>query len=199
MSETARILDQIPEESIGQQFSLPQIKASVTDDRNNRFKNRRAKSPVKKRGEDENLFIYKDFDTSLTAVKGNIRKLPILDQTTAQRGQDMIRDRLLGFNVRNGSLAGLNDRSGKAPHTMIERSEALKRRKLSESHAALRNKPKLSNNMRQKAFWVQNQFQSEMSLPLITRQSKNNVTNKSMNVSARGLREVEEQKRMHES
>lgn len=92
-------------------LTLPQIKASVADGRA-RFRNRRAKSPQKKK-DDESLFIYKDFDTSLTAVKGNIKKLPILEQTTAQRGHDMIRDRLLSFNVRNGSLAALerHDRS----------------------------------------------------------------------------------------
>ena len=59
--------------------------ANVVDDKGRkRGNNRRAVSQKKK--EDENLFIYKDFDTSLTAVKGNVKKLPILEQTTAQRG-----------------------------------------------------------------------------------------------------------------
>ena len=65
-------------------MTLPRIRASVND---GRFKspNRNAKSNQKKK-DDENLFIYKDFDTRLTAVKGNIKRLPILEQTTAQRG-----------------------------------------------------------------------------------------------------------------
>lgn len=63
-----------------EELTLPGIKASVVTDANNRrrlLNNRRDKSPLKKK-EDDNLFIYKDFDTSLTAVKGNIRKLPVL-------------------------------------------------------------------------------------------------------------------------
>ena len=85
--DTARLLDQIPEEDMGYdpyqaELSLPEIKASVLDDRDRKkFPNRRAISHKKK--DDENLFIYKDFDTSLTAVKGNIKKLPVLEQTTA--------------------------------------------------------------------------------------------------------------------
>ena len=64
------------------ELSLPEIKASVIDDRSRKnFHNRRAISNKKK--EDENLFIYKDFDTRLTNVKGNIKKLPVLEQTTA--------------------------------------------------------------------------------------------------------------------
>ena len=182
-----------------EELTLPGIKASVVTDANNRrrlLNNRRDKSPLKKK-EDDNLFIYKDFDTSLTAVKGNIRKLPVLQQTTAQRGQDMIRDRLLSFNVRNGSLAALDRSERKGPTTMIERSEALKKRKLSESHANLQKhmRPKLSNNMRQKAYWVQNQYESNIILPDIL-----NTVNKSQNVSPRGsVREVEENKRMSES
>lgn len=69
---------------------------------------RRFRSPPKKvdkKKESENLFIYKDFDTSLTKVKGHIKQMPRLDQTTSQRGEDMIRDRLLSFNVRDGSLS----------------------------------------------------------------------------------------------
>ena len=64
------------------ELTLPQIKANALDDQGKRrFNNRRALSQKKK--DEENLFIYKDFDTSLTAVKGNIKKLPILEQTTA--------------------------------------------------------------------------------------------------------------------
>lgn len=48
------------------------------------------------------MLIYKDFDTSLTKVKTAIRKLPFLEQTTSKRSEDLIRDRLLSFNVKNG-------------------------------------------------------------------------------------------------
>lgn len=49
--------------------------------------------------------IYKDFDTSLTKVKNAIKKLPLLEQTTSKRGEDLIRDRLLSFNVKNGYIS----------------------------------------------------------------------------------------------
>ena len=49
--------------------------------------------------------------------------------------------------------------------------------------------------MRQKAYWVQNQYESNIILPDIL-----NTVNKSQNVSPRGsVREVEENKRMSES
>ena len=62
------------------------IKASAIDDRARRLLKNRSPLPNKKKEDPDNLFIYKDFDTSLTAVKGNIKRLPILEQTTAQRG-----------------------------------------------------------------------------------------------------------------
>lgn len=61
-------------------------------------------SPSKKK-DNENLLIYKDFDTSLTKVKNAIKKLPLLEQTTSKRGEDLIRDRLLSFNVKNGYIS----------------------------------------------------------------------------------------------
>ena len=51
--------------------------------------------------------IYKDFDTSLTAVKTAVNRLPRLTQTTSKRPEDLIRDRLLSFNVKNGKVTKL--------------------------------------------------------------------------------------------
>lgn len=82
---------------------------------------------------------------------------------------------------------------------MIERSEALlRKRKLSESHAALRQKPKPSNTLRQKAFWVANQYQSEATLPRIQSQNPR-AGNQSQPATPRGAREAEELKRLSES
>ena len=110
------------EELEQEEISLPLIKASVIGDRQ-RF--RKMKSPPNKRKNDpESLFIYKDFDTSLTAVKGPLKSLAKIEQRTAQRGSDMIRDRLLSFDVRDGNfLRGRSERTG--PATMNERSHAL--------------------------------------------------------------------------
>ena len=57
-------------------LSLPDI----YETHDGRGRKMRAKSPPKKKvvSENENLFIYKDFDTSLTKVKGNIKKLPVI-------------------------------------------------------------------------------------------------------------------------
>ena len=86
-----------------------------------------------KKHDNENLLIYKDFDTSLTKVKHAVRKLPLLEQTTSKRGEDLIRDRLLSFNVKNGFIS-TEDRKAKSQlKTMNERSEALlSQRKISE-------------------------------------------------------------------
>ena len=115
----------------------------------------------------------------------------------------MIRDRLLSFDVRKGSLASMGRDERRGPATMIERSEALKekKRKMSESQAMLQKnmKPKLSNNMRQKAYWVQNQYQSSMSLPQIENSKRKDNNNRSHNISPRTLRDEHEQKRMSES
>ena len=59
-----------------------------------------AKPPKKK--DYENMLIYKDFDTSLTKVKTPINVLPSMDKTTRKRGEDLIRDRLLAFKIKNG-------------------------------------------------------------------------------------------------
>ena len=96
---------------------------------------RRPDSRFRKKEKPENLFIYKDFDTTLTKVKGPLKCLPKLDQTTRIRGEDLIRDRLLSFKVKDGNLEMLNPRDKRAPLTMIERSELLKRKKLAESAA----------------------------------------------------------------
>ena len=80
--ETEKIVEMIEEdeepydpfeELEQEEISLPLIKASVIGDRQ-RF--RKMKSPPNKRKNDpESLFIYKDFDTSLTAVKGPLKSL----------------------------------------------------------------------------------------------------------------------------
>jgi hypothetical protein len=53
---------------------------------------------------DDPMFIYKDFDTSLTKTKGNMNKIPSMDNRTSIRGEDLIRDRLLTFKYRHGSV-----------------------------------------------------------------------------------------------
>ena len=63
-------------------------------------------SPKKKpAAKDDPLFIYKDFDTSLTKVGGNKNYHPPLTKTTSVRGEDLIRDRLLSFKYRNGQVS----------------------------------------------------------------------------------------------
>lgn len=74
-------LDQIPEDppaELDEDFSiLPNIYAtSDAPSRNNAY-GRRTQSPGKKNNP-ESLFIYKDFDTSLTKVKGPVNRLPKL-------------------------------------------------------------------------------------------------------------------------
>ena len=51
---------------------MPKIYASIKNI--DRFKKRREKLEEKK--DSENLFIYKDFDTKLTAVRGPVKQLP---------------------------------------------------------------------------------------------------------------------------
>ena len=100
-------LGEIPEEPTepcGQEEGyLPSI-YEVTPSRN--FK-KKMQTTIAKKKQDENLMIYKDFDTSLTAVKTAVNRLPRLGQTTSQRPEDMIRDRLLSFNVKNGKVTKL--------------------------------------------------------------------------------------------
>lgn len=81
---------------------MPNIYA---DDKSRNFRHKRNTSPGRKK-DTENLFIYKDFDTSLTKVKVAVGRLAPVDKTTSIRGEDLIRDRLLSFNVKNGHLAG---------------------------------------------------------------------------------------------
>lgn len=59
---------------------LPNIYAQATDGQKRNKRHKSNASPG--RGKPENLFIYKDFDTSLTKVKGPVKKLPRLEQTT---------------------------------------------------------------------------------------------------------------------
>lgn len=71
---------------------------------------------------EEHLFIYKDFDTTLTKVGGNKNMHPAVDLTTSIRGEDLIRDRLLSFKYRNGSLQ----------NTIDEEKNRVKRKKVVE-------------------------------------------------------------------
>jgi hypothetical protein len=81
---------------------LPEIKikADTGADKSKRKKVTK-KEPVPK---DDPMFIYKDFDTSLTKVGGNKNVIPAMVKTTSVRGEDLIRDRLLTFKYRNGSV-----------------------------------------------------------------------------------------------
>ena len=85
---------------------------------------KRKPSPPKNR-DNENLLIYKDFDTTLTKVKHAVRKLPLLEQTTSKRGEDLIRDRLLSFNVKNGVITSEERKAKNQLKTINERSQAL--------------------------------------------------------------------------
>ena len=78
---------------------LPDIK--INDNLNKKKRPLTKKKTVKK---DENLFIYKDFDTSLTKVGGNVNVIAGIDKTTSMRGEDLIRDRLLTFKYKNGKV-----------------------------------------------------------------------------------------------
>lgn len=71
----------------------------------------------------DRLFICKDFDTALTKVKLPVQFLPGMDKTTNLRDEDLIRDRLLSFKVRNGSLATYEHRD-KREYTINERTAA---------------------------------------------------------------------------
>ena len=76
------------------------------------------------------MFIYKDFETSLTKVKGQVTKLPALGQTTAKRPEDLIRDRLLSFNIRNGVATKFDpDPLRRKDGTINEKTEALKQKR----------------------------------------------------------------------
>ena len=80
---------------------MPEINIKPGDANSKRKKMLPKKKPEPR---DENLFIYKDFDTSLTKVRGNKNVHPALTKTTSMRGEDLIRDRLLTFKYRNGSV-----------------------------------------------------------------------------------------------
>ena len=90
------------------------------------------------------MLIYKDFDTSLTKVKTPLNMLPSMDKTTRKRGEDLIRDRLLAFKIKNGQMENFDpDPYHRGPETMIERSEKLKQQKLAEA-AKLKDKNRQS-------------------------------------------------------
>ena len=80
--------------------------------------------------------IYKDFETSLTAVKHPINKLPRLGQTTAKRAEDLIRDRLLSFSVKNGVVSRLGRDTANKSITINEKAKALQsQRKLERAES----------------------------------------------------------------
>lgn len=54
-----------------------------------------------------------------------MNKLPKLQQTTNQRPEDMIRDRLLSFNVKNGRLSAMDSAKSQKMITIKQRSESL--------------------------------------------------------------------------
>ena len=51
------------------------------------------------------LFTYKEMDFSLTSVGGNKRFHPMIGQTTYKKGQEQIRDNLMQFHIRHGTMA----------------------------------------------------------------------------------------------
>ena len=51
------------------------------------------------------LFTYKEMDFSLTQVGGNQRFHPLIGQTTYKKGQEQIRDNLMQFHIRHGSMS----------------------------------------------------------------------------------------------
>ena len=135
-----------------QEVALPDIYTTLQP--KDRFKRKQEKK--KKPEREENLFIYKDFDTSLTQVKGNIKQLPVLKETTTIQGRDLLRDRLLSYNVRGGSLQKLPLSEQKKTLNMKERSILLQKRKQAQSQLQLsKMQPANSNNAVHKAFWVQ--------------------------------------------
>ena len=88
--------------------------------------------------DNEHLFIYKDFDTSLTAVKNPHRRLPSLEQTTKMRGEDLIRDRLLSFKVRNGSIGTFDERMRNKEYTINQKSDARRQQQMLSEMARLK-------------------------------------------------------------
>ena len=144
---------------------LPEIKikADTGADKSKRKKVTK-KEPVPK---DDPMFIYKDFDTSLTKVGGNKNVIPAMVKTTSVRGEDLIRDRLLTFKYRNGSVQTeigkdkLRDKTSPPKRKVIE-------------YAQMKTKTRLSSNMVHKAFFVHNvdNYASDVNTPLKNRNSK---------------------------
>ena len=107
---------------------MPNIYA---DGKTRNLRHKRNTSPGRRHP--ENLFIYKDFDTSLTKVKVAVGKLAPVNKTTSKRGEDLIRDRLLSFNVKNGNLSETRNDGRARAHTINERSDVVaKKRKIQE-------------------------------------------------------------------
>lgn len=110
-----------------EKVTLPEIYDSIPGNRHGAA--RRKQSPhryPKAPPDNEHLFIYKDFDTSLTQVKTQHRKFPALQDTTKVRGEDLIRDRLLSFKVRNGSIGTFDEKMHHREYTINEKTDARK-------------------------------------------------------------------------
>ena len=78
----------------------------------------------RRKGIPENLFIYKDFETNLTKVKVPVTRLPSLGQTTNKCAEDLIRDRLLSFNVRDGVATKFDPDPNRRLHPTINQRTA---------------------------------------------------------------------------
>ena len=88
--------EQVSEEEKKEEFLyLPQLsQRKLGEDRN------RGVIPAR-----NHLFTYKEMDFSLTQVGGNKRFHPMIGQTTYKMGQDQIRDNLMQFHIRHGSMS----------------------------------------------------------------------------------------------
>ena len=182
-------LDQIPEEEdlnpYEEQEEVESYLPNIYENAPSRNFRKKRHTDAGKKKDSENLFIYKDFDTSLTKVKTHIKQLPRLNQTTAVRGEDLIRDRLLSFQVKQGQLSSVKVGGRGRMATINERSEALARRQRNKlGHKSQENMAKRqARDMKHKAFWVHN---SEATLPDISQVSS---ANQSQSLAPGGARD----------
>ena len=138
---------------------LPEIKiTSKTSPDKSKKKKIPKKAPEPK---DDPMFIYKDFDTSLTKVGGNMNVHPAMVKTTSVRGEDLIRDRLLTFKYRNGSVQTQIGNDKQRDKTSPPKRKVIE-------YAQMKTKTRLSSNMVHKAFFVHNvdKYASDVNTPL---------------------------------
>ena len=131
-------------DNVDSQSFLPDIRIKDTDDKK--------RKPLNKKNDglkDENMFIYKDFDTSLTKVGGNKNYHPAMQKTTSVRGEDLIRDRLLTFKYKNGQV---ETQIGKDKR---KDNKSPPKRKVVQ-YAQYKTGQRYSSNLVHKAFWVHN-------------------------------------------